>query len=125
MGPDISVKVVFAPVPTRGFKDRVEVPGHEIVFPHELQGKNGVFSELEGSHNDVEDYDFRVENLKSGAGVHITSDQKLNKVTFWAIQTVAPVEPYIHLNIEPGPRSHRTIPYAFYPLPRAPPQSPT
>ena len=119
VGPDISVKFAFAPVPTRGFKDRAEVHGHEIVFPHELQGKNGVFSELAGSHNDVEDYDFRVENLKTGAGVHITSDQKLEKVNFWAIQTVASAEPYIHLNIAPGQESHWTIRYDFYTLPPA------
>jgi hypothetical protein len=119
VGPDICVKFVFTPVPTRGFKDRAEVHGHEIVFPHELQGKNGVFSELEGAHNTVEDYDFHVENLKTGAGVHITSDQKLEKVNFWAIQTVASAEPYIHLNIAPGQESHWTIRYEFYTLPTA------
>jgi hypothetical protein len=120
VGPDISVKFRFTPVPTRGFKDRAEVRGHEIVFPHDLQGKNGVFSELEGSHNDVEDYDFRVENLKTGAGVHFTSDQKLEKVNFWAISTVAAAEPYIHLKIEPGKESRWTIRYDFYTLPPAP-----
>jgi len=120
VGPDISVKFAFTPVPTRGFKDRAEVRGHEIVFPHELEGKNGVFSELEGSHNNVEDYDFWVENRKTGAGVRIRSDQKLEKVNFWAIQTVASAEPYIHLNIAPGQESRWTIRYDFYTLPTAP-----
>src|SRR6202049_3274968 len=105
VGPDISVKFAFTPVPTRGFKDRAEVHGHEIVCPHDLQGKNGVFSELEGSHNNVEDYDFRVENLKTGAGVHITSDQKLEKVNFWANKKVSAAEPYIPPHAEPGQKS--------------------
>src|SRR6202048_1606723 len=64
VGPDIVVKFAFTPVSTRGFHDRAAIVGHEIHFPHELVGKNGVFSELTGSQNEVKDYDFRVENLK-------------------------------------------------------------
>jgi hypothetical protein len=120
VGPDVSVKFAFTPVATRGFKDRAEIHEREIVFPHELKGKNGVFSELEGSHNTVEDYDFHVENLKTSAGVHITSDQKLEKVNFWAISTVASAEPYIHLKIAPGQESRWTVRYDFYTLPPPP-----
>jgi hypothetical protein len=119
VGPEISIKFAFTPVPTRGFNNRAEVRGKEIIFPRELQGKNGVFSELEGSNNDVKDYDFRVENLNTRAGVHITSDQPLEKVNFWAISTVASAEPYIHLRIDPGKESQWTIRYDFYTLPPA------
>jgi hypothetical protein len=114
VGPDVVAKFAFTPVATRGFKDRAEIVGPEIQFPHDLEGKNGVFSELTGSQNDVKDYDFRVENVKTGAGVHITGDQPLDKVNFWAISTVAAVEPYIHLKIEPGKEAHWTIRYDFY-----------
>ena len=117
VGPDIRAKFVFIPVAERGFKDRAEIHGQEIVFPRELEGKNGVFSELTGSKQDVKDYDFRIENLKSRAGVWITSDQPLNKVNFWAISTVASVEPYIFLRIEPSREAHWTIHYHFYTLP--------
>jgi len=124
VGPDVVVKFAFTPVPQRGFKDRAEVRGQEIIFPHELEGKNGVFSELTGSSKDVKDYDFRVENVKSGAGVHITSDQPLDKVNFWAIRTVASAEPYIQLRIEPGKESRWTIRYDFYKVSPAPKESP-
>jgi hypothetical protein len=117
VGPDVAAKFVFTPVPQRGFSNRAEVRGQQIVFPRELEGKNGVFSELGGSSKDVKDYDFRVENLKSHAGVHITSDQPLEKVNFWAIRTVAAVEPYILLRIEPGKISRWTVRYDFYALP--------
>jgi hypothetical protein len=117
VGPDVAVKFAFAPVAQRGFADRAEVVGQEIRFPRELEGKNGVFSELTGSTNEVKDYDFRVENLKSGAGVRITSDQPLLKVNFWAIRTVASAEPYIHLRIDPGKESHWAVRYEFYTLP--------
>ena len=120
VGPDVVVKFVFTPNPTRGFKDRAEVHGQEIVFPRELERRNGgVFSELEGAGTQVKDYDFRIENLKTGAGVRFTSDQPLQKVNFWAIRTVAVAEPYIQLKIEPGKESRWTIRYDFYTMPLA------
>jgi hypothetical protein len=112
VGPDIVVKFPFVPVPQRSFQDRAQVQGKEIVFPHELEEKKGVFSELGGSSS--KDYDFRIENLKTGGGVHISSQQPLLKVNFWAIRTVAVVEPYIQLQIEPGQESRWTIRYDFY-----------
>lgn len=120
VGPDIVVKFPFVPVPVRGFKeDRAVVHGQEIIFPHELQGKNGVFTELDGAGHEVKDYDFRIENVKTGAGVRFTSDQPLLKVNFWAISTVAVAEPYIQLNIKPGQESRWTVRYDFYTMPAA------
>jgi hypothetical protein len=120
VGPDVVAKFVFTPTATRGFKDRAEIVGQEIRFPHDIEGKNGVFSELSGSQVDVKDYDFKVENLKTGAGVHFTSDQPLEKVNFWAISTVAAIEPYIHLKIEPGQTARWTLRYDFYTFPAKP-----
>jgi hypothetical protein len=117
VGPDIVVKFVFTPNPLRGFKERAEVRDHEIIFPHELQGKNGVFTELGGTGTSVKDYDFRIENLKTGAGVRFTSDQPLQKVNFWAISTVAVAEPYIELKIDPGKEARWTVRYDFYTMP--------
>jgi len=116
VGPEVVVKFAFVPVATRGFNGRAEIVGQEIRFPRELQGKNGVFSELTGSKETVKDYDFRVENVKSGAGVRFTSDQPLEKVNFWAISTVASAEPYVHLNVPPGKKAHWTVRYNFYTL---------
>lgn len=116
VGPEVAVKFVFTPQPTRDFGGRAEVKEHEIVFPHELTDK-GVFTELAGAGTGVKAYDFRIENLRTGAGVHITGDQPLLKVNFWAIRTVAVAEPYIHLRIEPGKEAHWTIRYDFYTMP--------
>ena len=109
----MAVKFVFTPRPMRDFGGRAVVKDHEIVFPDELEDK-GVFTELAGAGAEVKDYDFRIENVKTGAGVHITSDQPLLKVNFWAIRTVAVAEPYIHLRIEPGEEVHWMIRYDFY-----------
>lgn len=116
VGPDIVLKFPFTPVVARDLSGRAVVRGQDIIFPHELQEK-GVFSELTGSGREVKDYDFRIENLKTGAGVHITADQPLLKVNFWAIRTVAVSEPYIELNVEPGKEKHWLIRYDFYTMP--------
>jgi len=113
VGPDVVLKFPFTPGFSRDLSGRAEVRGQEIIFPHQLEDK-GVFTELNGSGHEVKDYDFRIENLKTGAGVHIASDQPLLKVNFWAIRTVAVAEPYIHLHIEPGQEQVWTIRYDFY-----------
>lgn len=113
VGPDVDLKFAFRPEFTRDLGGRAAVQGQEIIFPHELQEK-GVFTELSGSNTDVKDYDFRIENVKTGAGVHITSDQPLLKVNFWAIRTVAVAEPYISVHIAPGQEMHWMIRYDFY-----------
>ena len=79
----------------------------------------GCSRELTGFSKDVKDYDFRVENLKTGAGVHVTSDRPLDSVNFWAINTVAAVEPYLQFRIEPGKEARWTIRYDFYTMPPA------
>lgn len=48
VGPEVAVKFVFTPQPTRDFGGRAEVEEHEIVFPRELTDK-GVFAELAGA----------------------------------------------------------------------------
>ena len=49
------------------------------------------------------DYDFRIENRKTGAGVRITGDRPLVEGVFWSARnlTVCP-EPYIDVSVEPG-----------------------
>jgi hypothetical protein len=120
VGPDIVVKFAFAPTPTKDFGGRAEVHGQEIVFPTEIQDR-GVFTGLTGGGKDVKDYDFRIENVKTGAGVHITGDQPLFKVNFWAIRTVAVAEPYIQIHIEPGQEMRWTLRYDFYTMTPAAP----
>ena len=116
VGPDIDLKFVFTPKFARDLSGRAQVQGQKIIFPHELTDK-GVFTELTGSADDVKDYDFRIENVKTGAGVHITSDQPLLKVNVWAIRTVAVAEPYIRIHIEPGQELRWRVRYDFYTMP--------
>ena len=62
----------------------------------------------------AKDYDFRIENRKTGAGVRITGDRPLSKVLFWSARMTVCPEPYIDVSAAPGKESSWTITYEFY-----------
>lgn len=119
VGPDIAIQFPFVPKATADLKNMAEVRGSEIVYKRELQKGESVFTEVQGFGSDAKDYDFRIENRKSGAGVRITGDQPLVKLFFWSIRTVACPEPYINLRVEPGHEIQWRIAYQFYTRPAA------
>ncbi|MEO6851023.1 MAG: hypothetical protein ABI203_11485, partial [Mucilaginibacter sp.] len=69
---------------------------------------------LLGFGNTPKDYDFKVQNQKTGAGMRITADQPLEKVVFWASPTTACPEPYIRIKVLPGEVMKWRIKYEFY-----------
>jgi len=69
---------------------------------------------LQGFGNTAKDYDFRIENHKTGAGMRITADQPVEKVVFWASPTTACPEPYIKIKVLPGETMKWKINYEFY-----------
>ncbi|MEZ4773580.1 MAG: hypothetical protein R3D00_10395 [Bacteroidia bacterium] len=116
IGPDYVVSFPFLPTVEPGETSAMgEINGHQILFTKEL-GNNGhlFYRNLQGFSDRAEDYDIKIENRKSGAGVRITCDQPISKFVFWsAHKTVCP-EPYIHLKIEPGETFTWQILYEFY-----------
>jgi len=120
VGPDMFIRFPFVPQPAGDLKNGCGVQGHDITYTRELQKGEGVFTALGGFGNDAKDYDIRIENRKSGAGVHISGDQPLEKLLFWSIRTVASAEPYIQLGIKPGAESHWKISYDFYTIAQTP-----
>jgi hypothetical protein len=114
VGPDMAVRFPFEPKPTAELKNGGMVRGHEITYARELQKGESVFSQVEGFENNAKDYDFRIENRKSGAGVRISGDTPLSKVVFWSIRSVACPEPYVQLQIKAGSEAKWNITYDFY-----------
>ena len=95
--------------------DLVKVEGNHIVFVKDIAPRKNLYFEDIGRHNEgVNDYDFQIENHKTGAGVKISGDQPIYKLPMWsAIKTLCP-EPYIKINIKPGETFNWTIRYEFY-----------
>jgi hypothetical protein len=119
-GPDAAVRFsAFDPQAARPLNGLAETRGREIRFLRPFEAKETVFTEVTGFGPTPADYDFRVENRKTGAGVHVTGDRPLAKLLFWsAWKTVCP-EPYIDMRIEPGKTFTWTITYEFYQVPAA------
>ncbi len=116
VGPDIAVKFPFDPKPAEELKNGGQIRAQEINYQRELQKGESVFSELSGFGSTAKDYDIKIENRKSGAGVRISGDQPLEKIVFWSIRTVACPEPYVKIHVPPGAEQHWKITYDFYTL---------
>ncbi|PSR53181.1 hypothetical protein AHMF7605_06375 [Adhaeribacter arboris] len=121
-GPGIEVKFPFNVQPagsTRGFGDMVLADDSKITYTRQLNKGEQVFSSsLEGFGTSARDYDFRIENRKTGAGVRITSDQAIQKIVYWACSTTSCPEPYIAINVAPGQEVKWQINYDFYTFPK-------
>jgi hypothetical protein len=113
-GPDFVVRFPFEPRATRALNGLAETRGKDIVYLKEFERRQTVFTELEGFSGSARDYDIRVENRKTDAGVRQTGDRPMSKLLLWsAVKTVCP-EAYIDLRIEPGAESAWRIAYEFY-----------
>lgn len=119
-GPEFAVKFPFEVKAARDLGGRAETTGKELRYLQELQSGQSVFTELNGYGTAVGDYDIRVENRKSGAGVRQTSDRPLSKLVLWSIRSTVCPEAFIHMRIAPGESFSWKIMYDFYELPAKP-----
>jgi len=113
-GPDVVVRFGFTPRAMRPLNGLAEVRGNDIVFLQEFVPRQTLFTEVEGFGATAGDYDFRMENRRTGAGVHIKGDKPLSKVYFWTAEKTVCPEPYIDVSVAPGKESSWTITYEFY-----------
>ena len=99
----------------RGFGTIADIRGKSIIYNRELNKGEQVYSSgLQGFRNVSEDYNIVIENLKTGAGVKITSDAVIEKLVYWACPTTACPEPYIQLNVAPGKEIKWKYVYEFF-----------
>ncbi len=118
-GPDFTVTFPFVPKATLDLKGLAEIRGHQLTYLRELPAGQSVFTEITGFGASPNDFDIRVENHKTGAGVRLTGDRPLSRIVFWSIRTVLSPEPYIEMKIAPGEESTWRLTYDFYTLPPA------
>jgi hypothetical protein len=118
-GPDIVVKFPFDVKAAESMNGMAEVSGKEVHFLKELPNGPQVHTLLTGFGASAKDFDIRVENKKTGAGVRVTGDHPLSKIDFWSPRTTVCPEAYIDLKIEPGKESHWRLTYDFYVTPTA------
>src|SRR5262249_51530625 len=113
VGPDIAVKFSFEPKTPRDMAPLAAVRSHQIDYLKPLAGGDVATGPIQGFGAAASDYDFRVENRKTGAGVHITGDRPLSRMFLWSIRTTVCPEAYIDFQIEPGKDFTWNIQYEF------------
>lgn len=114
--PDVTVTLPFEPRPTNaaGFGGMAAARGRQLVYLKELARGEVVQSEIQGFGSTAHDYDIRVENRKTGAGVRQTADRPVSRFNFWSIRTTVSPEAFIDMKIDPGKEFTWRIAYEFY-----------
>jgi len=89
--------------------------GRYIKYKRNFERRESVYIENLQEHDpSVKNYDFSIENTKTGAGVRITCDRPFSKIVYWASSTTSCPEPYIDIKILPGEQFTWRITYEFY-----------
>jgi hypothetical protein len=117
-GPGFVVRFPFDARAARPLNGLAEARGREVAFLKQFEPKQTIFTELEGFGATPKDYDIRVENLKTGAGVRQTGDRPMSKLVLWSAATTVCPEAFIDLRIDPGAESSWRITYEFYQVPK-------
>ncbi|MFO7621801.1 MAG: hypothetical protein R6W81_11145 [Bacteroidales bacterium] len=101
----------------QGFGTVALIKDNTIGFSRNLNKGETVFcGALKGYRDVPEDYDVRIENSTTGAGVRIRGDKPLSRLVFWAASTTLCPETYIDIDIDPGKDFGWKIGYEFYSL---------
>jgi len=91
-----------------------EIRGNQIVYLKTLEGEERVSCNIQGFGKEPKDYDVRVDNRRTGAGVRVTADRALSSMALWSIRSVISVEPFVDLPTEPGQTSTWKYTYTYY-----------
>lgn len=113
-GPDFVVRFPFALTAKTAPGGLAEIRGKDFVFLQELQPRQSFQTELLGFGASPADYDFRVENHRTGAAVRQTGDRPMSKINLWFPRTAICPEAFLDLRVEPGRETSWKIRYQFY-----------
>jgi len=116
-GPDFSVKFPFAVGTVGPEHPLVRAEGREVRFAQPLEKGNSAYLALTGHGPTAADYDIRVENRRTKAGVRIRGDRPMAKLAFWTNPANLSPEPFLALDVAPGQTTTWTITYDFYEVP--------
>jgi hypothetical protein len=113
-GPDLTISVPFEIRSARPpDASLAEIRGKQIVYRNALEGRDRVVTPMEGFGANASDYDVRVVNTKTGAGVRVTADRPLANLALWSIRAVMAVEPFVEFSIKPGETYSCTLKYRY------------
>lgn len=117
-GPDFTVEFPFIlEGEFRTGAEMAELKDNTILIKQQLtQGQSLYCGPIAGFSESPDDYNVKLENHKTGAGVRFSCDKPLYRLVFWASYATLCAEPYTFISIEPGEEFSWTIKYEFYTL---------
>ncbi len=77
-----------------------------------------MYFSIDGFGKSSDDYKIHIDNTNVHAGMTITGDRPLAKMSLWSIRSVIAVEPFIDISLEPGSQSTWKYNYEYYTLPQ-------
>ena len=95
-----------------------EIVRNQLLYRKTLTGEDRVYFTIDGFSKSVNDYKIRIENSKLKAGMTITGDRPLAKLSLWSIRSVIAVEPFVEISLEPEHQSTWKYDYEYYTLPQ-------
>jgi hypothetical protein len=110
-GPGFVVTFPF-PLADSASNSFVKINGDQLKFVKELGRRNVALRNL--TNGKIANYEFRIENRNTGAGVKITCNRPISKLDFWAASKTICPEPYIDIRLDPGQEFNWKITYNFY-----------
>jgi hypothetical protein len=114
-GPDFLVSLPFKINSEPAKKSLMNFVDNRMVYNRDLKKGESTMEYPKGfTGTNVEDYDFRIENQKTGAAVRITSNRPLSHFMYWSVPTTLSPEPFIKIDALPGNEFTWAITYDFY-----------
>ena len=87
--------------------------GNALTYLRSMKPRERISFPVTGFGTGAQDYDFRITDLSTGAGVHVVGDQPLTRINIFSIDKVEAVEPYIAIDLAPGQEKRWTYRYTF------------
>ncbi len=116
-GPGFTIILPFKITGEGGDTALAVIKDNQIIFKKELAKNQHVYySQLRGYEDNAKDYNIKVENQNTGAGVSITCDKPLSKLAFWSASTTICPEPFIKIKVNPGESFSWKISNTYYSL---------
>jgi hypothetical protein len=116
-GPDVQLRFPWKVQAEKDTGGMVVVDGQSVTYGKLLAAADRPHTKLTGFGPTAADYEIRVENRKTGAGVKVTADRPLATLDFWSSPTVVCPEAYIHVHADQGHPMSWKVTYDFYATP--------
>jgi hypothetical protein len=93
--------------------DLIRIQGKSLTYLRPMAFKERVSFPITGFGATATDYDIKIVDAKSQAGITITGEQPLTKINIFSIDKVQSVEPYTAIELPPGAEKRWSYTYTF------------